>query len=129
MKQNSILNTEIKKAILNDLEVIAVLLFGSYARNEKHYRDIDICLLLDKKYSNLQLSKKKLFYASLAKSPIEIHIFQQLPIYIRKRILKEGKVLLCKNQLPLYEIAFSTIKEFEFYEKLYNLYLNKIENG
>ncbi len=129
MNAKSLLSKVVKEVISKDPQVIAVLLFGSYVRNEKNYRDIDICLVLDKKYPNINLSKKKLIYSSLTKSPLEIHIFQQLPIYIRKRILKEGKVLLCKNQPLLYEIAFSTIKEFEFYEKLYNLYLNKIENG
>ena len=129
MNIKSLLSKEIKEALLKDSKVIAVLLFGSFARNEKNYRDIDICLVLDKKYPPLQLSKKKLQYAILAKTPLDIQIFQQLPIYIRKRILKEGKVLICKNQPLLYEIAFSTIKEFGFYEKLYNLYLDEIEKN
>ena len=58
-----------------------------------------------------------------------LKIFQQLPIYIRKRILKEGKILLDKNSDLLYELAFATIKEFELFEKMYKMYLNEVENG
>ena len=60
---------------------------------------------------------------------MDIHVFQQLPIYIRKRILKDCKVIFCKDDKLLYEIAFSTIKEFEFYEKLYKMYLKSVKNG
>ncbi len=127
MKTN-FLSKECNDAIMNDKEVIAVLLFGSYARGEK-YRDIDICLVLDKKYDNLQMSKKRLNYAALVSSKIDIQIFQQLPLYIRKRILKEMKVLQCKNEDLLYEIAFATIKEFVYYEKIYNTHLKAIEEA
>ncbi len=116
------------ETLKKDKKIIAVLLFGSYARGEE-YRDIDLCIVLDKKYDNLSMSKKRLEYASIASGKIDIHIFQQLPLYIRKRILKEGKILLYKNENLLYEIAFSTIKEFDSFEKIYNMYLDKVKNG
>ncbi len=127
MKIKSVLNKELQESILEDKQIIAALVFGSYVLNIP-YRDIDICLVLDKKYSNIELGRKKLLYSTLAKKPLEIHIFQQLPIYIRKRILKEGKLIFCKNQPLLYEIAFSTIKEFEFYKKIYFNYLKEMQN-
>ena len=42
-----------------DNDILAVSIFGSFARGEKHYRDIDICLFLRGKKENLQMSKKK----------------------------------------------------------------------
>ena len=33
----------------NDSDIIAVILFGSYARNESDYRDVDVALLLKNK--------------------------------------------------------------------------------
>ncbi|MBU1102958.1 MAG: nucleotidyltransferase domain-containing protein [Nanoarchaeota archaeon] len=122
-----ILKPEFIREVKNDVEVIAVLVFGSYARGEE-YRDIDVCLVLDKKYSNLRMSKKKLRYSSILASKFDVHVFQQLPIYIRKRILEDNKIVLCKNEDLLYEIAFSTIKEFEFYKKIYYTYLGMVEN-
>jgi len=114
---------KILKKAKQDKEVIAVLLFGSMARGEEN-RDIDICLVLNKKYPNLKISKKKVEYSGLG---LDISIFQQLPVYIRIRVLKEGKILLNKNEPLIYDIAFSTIKEFGFYKKIYDLYLKEVK--
>ena len=126
MNIKSLLSAEIMKKIKADKDIIAVLLFGSLARNEPN-RDIDICIILDRKYSNLEMSKKRLSFVSLVNNKFDIQIFQQLPLYIRKRILKEGKILLCKNEDVLYNIAFSTIKEYNLYEKAYITYMNSIK--
>ena len=77
------LPSDTMKELKNDDSIIAVLLFGSYTRDEL-YRDIDLCIVLDKKYPNIEMSKKALKYASLLPSKFDISIFQQLPIYIRK---------------------------------------------
>ena len=116
------LNNLIKKA-KKDRKVIAIALYGSYAAQQE-YRDIDVCLILDKKYDNLEMSKKKLEYAQFDKK-LDIRIFQQLPIYIRHQILK-GKIIFCKNAELLYKIAFGTIKEFEFFKKIQSSYLQKV---
>jgi uncharacterized protein len=109
-----------------DEEIIAVLLFGSYSRGEKNYRDIDICLVLDKKYSNYEMTEKRIKYASLLSSEFDISAFQQLPLYVRIKVLKDAKVVLCKNEDRLYGIAYETIKEFELFKKAYYMYLDKV---
>jgi len=117
----------IKKA-KKDKDILAVILFGSFARKEP-YRDIDICLVLyPKKYSKLSLSRKKLQYLTDFHKT-DIQVYQQLPIYIRSRILKEGKVLFCKNEDPLYDIAFETIKDFNDFEPRYKTYLEGVMNA
>jgi uncharacterized protein len=108
-----------------DEKVVAVGVFGSSLKGKG--RDIDVCLFLDKKYSNIEMSKKKLSYFS--KDEIDVQIFQQLPVYIRMQIIKEVEVLFCKDEDFLYELAFDTIKEFGFYKKVYDMYLGEIENG
>ncbi len=124
---NRIIQDIIEKA-KKDKEVIAVAIFGSYARNES-YQDIDLCLFLkNKKYNKTQLSKKKLKYAS-ENEKYDIQVFQQLPIYIRKRILKDAKILYCKDEDILYDIYFQTIKEFDDFKPLYESYLGVVENG
>ena len=108
-------------------EVIAVALFGSSLKTKG--RDIDICIFLDKKYSNLEMSKKRLEFLKKSKNGFDIQIFQQLPVYIRIRIIREGKILFCKNEDLLYDIAFSTIKEFDFFKKIYDMYLQGVKNA
>lgn len=126
--ENNLLSAEIKDKILKDEKVIAVILFGSYGRGEE-YRDIDLCIVLNKKYSNIEMSKEALIYTSILSSKFDISIFQQLPLYIRKRVLKEGKILFCKDESLLYKIAFLTIREFNLFEKYYDAYLARIKDG
>ncbi|MBS3084474.1 nucleotidyltransferase domain-containing protein [Candidatus Pacearchaeota archaeon] len=120
------ITSKIIKEAEKDKEVLAVALFGSYARKED-YRDIDIALVLKEKKSNKEMSKIKLKYASKFDSKLDIHIFEQLPVYIKIRILKEGKFILIKDEDKMYEIAFETIKEFGFYKKIYDSYLENVK--
>ena len=124
------MNKEIKKNIekaKKDKKIIAVALYGSSLKGKG--RDIDICIFLDKKYSNIKMSKKKLEFLKINNEDKDIQIFQQLPIYIRIRIIKDGEIIHCKNSDLLYDIAFDTMKEFGFYKKIYDLYLQEVKNG
>ena len=53
--------------------------------------DIDICLVLEPRSTNdFELLNKKLDH--LAEFDLDIPIYQQLPLYIRHRVLREGEV-------------------------------------
>ena len=119
------INEIIKKA-RKDKDVLAVALFGSSLKGKG--RDIDICIFLRKKFGNYEMTRKRLEFLRELPDKFDVNIFQQLPVYIRIRVLK-GKILFVKDEDVLYELAFSTIKEFDSYEKLYNMYLEGIENG
>ena len=116
--------------VQQDDDVLAVLLFGSVARGEQSLcSDIDICLVLrpqNKPYRNLDLSHKRLEY--LKQFDMDIHIFQQLPIYIRRRVLKESKVLFVRDEDTLYDLATLTAKAFEDFKHIYYDYLEAIAN-
>jgi len=122
---NKSMNRVIAKA-KNDGEVVAVLLFGSRARHEASLAsDVDICLMLRPgKYDALTLSRKRLDY--LKESDADVHIFSQLPLYIQRRVIKEGKVLLCHDEDALYEIAFRTVQAFEDFKHIYYGYLKEL---
>lgn len=111
-----------------DKEVLAVSIFGSFARKEKH-RDIDVCIFLRKKTSSLKMSKKRLAYLKNAKEKFDIQIFQQLPLYIRHRVLKEGKIIFCANENELYDLALLTAKEYEDFKPVYKGYLEAVKHG
>ncbi len=115
----------------DDKDILAVMLFGSVARGEQNQNsDIDICLVLmptKKPYNPLFLSNKRIEY--LSQFDLDIHIFQQIPIYIRKRVLKDGKVLFVRDEDMLYEVAFRTAQEFEDFKHIYYDYLKEIKNS
>ncbi|MBI4170407.1 MAG: nucleotidyltransferase domain-containing protein [Candidatus Aenigmarchaeota archaeon] len=120
--------SDILEKAKKDKDVLAVGIFGSLARKERH-RDIDVCIFLKAKQGNLQMSKKKLDYLKGAKNRFDIKIFQQLPIYIRHRILKEGKIIFCANEDALYDLAHLTVKEFEDFKPIYRSYLEAVKHG
>jgi len=105
-----------------------VFLFGSVARgNNYKTSDIDICLILkDRHYTPLELSKKRL--GNLKLFDMDVQIFQQLPLYIRMRVIKEGKNLFRADEDDLYEIVFNAIAEFEDYRHIYREYLEEVAN-
>ena len=123
---------ELLEKARQDQDVLAVILFGSSARGDNRPdSDVDICLVLQPSdYSDLELSHKKLEYLrSFSISSLDIHVYQQLPLYIRKRILKEGEILFCSDEKALYELAFRTIQDFEDFRRIYDGYLEEIARG
>ena len=114
-----------------DKDVLAVIVFGSYARKEHGpLSDIDVCLMLrPKKLSRIFMSRKKLEYLKLVTNKYDIHVFQQLPSFIRVRILKEGKFLLDKNYDETFRVALSSIKEFDLFRKHYLYCIRSVAHG
>ena len=111
-----------------DKVVIAVAFFGSYARGEPH-RDVDVCIFLKPaEYTSEFLSSKKLEYTQ-ENPKYDVQVFQQLPLYIQKRILKEAKIINCKNEDLLYDLYFLTLRDFGHYEHIYEGYLEAVESG
>ncbi len=116
----------VEKEVMKDKEILAAILFGSFP--QEGFSDIDVCIVLyPGKYENLYLSEKKL-ELMMVLPHFDIQIFQQLPMYIRTRVLK-GKVIFCRDEKMLYEVAIQTIKEFEDYRKIYDEYLRGVARG
>lgn len=111
-----------------DAAVLAVLLFGSAVRREQTpLSDIDICLVLAPQptpFEPAELSRKRLDY--LKDFPLDVQIFQQLPLYIRTRVLREGQILFVREETLLYELAFRTIQAFEDFKHIYYSYLEEV---
>lgn len=124
--------TEIERLLIKarqDTDVLAVLLFGSAARRQEKtpLSDVDICLVLvqqTKPYERTPLSRKRLEY--LMHFDLDVHVFQQLPLYIRRRVLKEGRVLFVRDEDLLYELAFRTAQAFEDFKHIYYGYLEQV---
>jgi len=111
-----------------DPEILAIIQFGSTVGGEIWSgSDIDICLVFRLNEADRQaLSQRRLGYADL---DLDIQVFQLLPIYIRRRVLKEGKVLFCKDENELYELAFRTAQAFEDFKHIYHGYLEEVAHA
>ena len=114
------------QTVHDDSDVLAVILFGSTVRGEQTpTSDVDVCLVLyPQPYEPLTLSRKKLVY--LKESDLDIHIFQQLPLYLRRNVLKEGEVVFTRDTDLLYAVAFRTAQAFEDFKPIYYGYLAEV---
>jgi predicted nucleotidyltransferase len=110
----------------SDPEVLAVILFGSQTRGDASPRsDFDVCLVLSSEPgSNLAAGHKRLEY--VADADLDLAIFQQLPLHIRSRVLKEGTVLFVKDEEALYALAIRTARAFEGFRHIYRQYLDQV---
>ena len=57
---------------------------------------------------------------------LDLTIFQQLPLSVRSRVLREGKVLFVRDEDRLYEVAVRTARAFEGFRHHYRGYLDAV---
>ncbi len=112
-----------------DRRILAVLLFGSVARGDATVRsDIDVCLVLRAdRYAPLELSRIKLEY--LADAALDVQVFQQLPLYVRHRVLKDNEIVFSRDDDALYDLAFRTARAFERFKPIYHAYLDQVADA
>ena len=113
----------------DDPDVLAVMLFGSRARGEAGPdSDFDACLVLaNEPTSDADGTRKRLDY--LAEADLDLAIFQQIPLYVRSRVLKEGKVLFVRDEDRLYAVAIRTVKAWEDFRHIHRMYLDAVARG
>ncbi len=91
------------EAIKAEKGVEAIYLFGSHAAGKaKPYSDIDICVVTGR-------SARKGSIRSHSSEKIDTNIFWDLPLNIRYRVIKEGKLLYAKNELTVHRISVDTV--------------------
>ncbi len=124
-----VLNDNIKNflKIVNALsefdKVEFIVLYGSAATGRiSSLSDIDICIYYNGKDREAFNFRIKLL--GLLPNIYDIQIFQQLPSYLKKEILK-GEIIYVKNKQFLYDTALKTIEEFEDFKTKYYDYINR----
>jgi predicted nucleotidyltransferase len=110
----------------SDPDVLALILYGSRARGDaRPDSDVDVCLVLDPSVPvGLAASRKRLDYAATA--DVDIAVFQQLPLYVKSRVLREGRVLFARDEERLYCVAVRTARAFEGFRHHYRRYLDAV---
>ena len=77
--------------------------------------------------SSLEMSRVRLAY--LAEGAGDIVIFQQLPLHMKSRVLKEGRVLFVRDEDALYGVAIRAARAFEGFRHRYRAYLDEVARG
>lgn len=85
-----------------DPDVLAVVLYGSRARGDAGPgSDTDVCLVLRDAFPREELPRRALDYLGF---DLDLRLFQALPLPLRRRVLKEGKVLFVRDEGALYDL-------------------------
>ena len=114
---------KLMKVLKKDPNILAVVIYGSYARKEP-YRDIDICIFLypDRIEDYIKI---KMSYLGQFPDIFDIHYFNELPLYIQSRVIEEGIVVFDKDYDKLFDIYVGTIKDYNLFEPHYKAFLGE----
>jgi predicted nucleotidyltransferase len=97
--------------------VHSIILFGSKARGtEKEKSDIDICVILK---PDVEITlKERISLNNSVPENIDISFIDELPVYIRKRIFLEGRVLYTQDMYYVLTLSKINDLEYERYKRL-----------
>jgi len=99
-----------------------IILYGSHAYGQPNkLSDYDFVIYF--KGEKKERFNFRLNLLSEFPDNFDIQIFQDLPLYVRKEVLK-GKLIYTKDLNFVYEIAYETIKAFEDFKKAYYDYID-----
>ena len=103
-------------SVSSDADVIAVVVFGSYARMDPSYNDVDITLILR---DGADLFVKYNKYSALLEDrfanidPLfDLSIFNELPLNVKHKVFAEGKMMYISDKEELYRVAIKTMLEW-----------------
>lgn len=103
------------------------MLFGSEARGEGTSRsDVDVCLVLARE-ARSDAAHVRLDY--LSAFDFDVAVFQALPLHVRIRVLRDGRVLHRTDEDELYEVATATVRAFEDFKPYHRRYLEAVADG
>ncbi len=110
-----------------DPDVLAVILYGSRARGDAGPRsDTDVCVVLRADYGRDGLPGKTLAYLGFG---ADVRLFQSLPLPVRRRVLREGRVLFVRDEDALYDLAIRTAQAWEDFRHIYHDHLEAVGRG
>jgi predicted nucleotidyltransferase len=101
-----------------------IILFGSAAEGRMMKgSDVDLCMYYDGSSEEASRFRFKVL-SELFNERYDVHIFQQLPVYVQIEALK-GRVMYCRDTTFLYEVATETINDFESFKHRLDDYIGE----
>jgi predicted nucleotidyltransferase len=121
LKDHTNISTEDINELILELKkfrfVHSIILFGSKARGtEKEKSDIDICVI-QKPEIEVSLKERISLNNSMPEN-IDISFMDELPVYIRKRVFLEGRVLYTQDMYYILTLSKINDLEYERYKRL-----------
>lgn len=113
-------------SIINSLDVSDrvefVVIYGSVPEGRaRKGSDIDVCI----KYNGDEDERNRFRFrvlSSMMDDDIDVHIYDDLPLYIRKDIFR-GKILYCRDEIRFNDLAYIERRRFEDFAPRYHDYI------
>jgi hypothetical protein len=114
----------IKNLLQKDKDILFAYLYGSYAAGNTHIEsDIDIAVYLKEKDTTFYLKKDNEF---LSNNRFDIRILNVMPLVLKFKVLKEGKLLFSNDEQKRIDFETEVIDRYfelkpyidEYYELL-----------
>ena len=113
---------KILERIKNHPKVVAIYLFGSYAKKEeKGISDIDIAVILKNPCKDDEAE-----IGSFYGKNIDVVLFHRLPLHIKFEVFKYGKELFVKDEEYLFEVKLNVLREYLENSKYYEFIKREI---
>ncbi|MGC9037243.1 MAG: nucleotidyltransferase domain-containing protein [Candidatus Micrarchaeia archaeon] len=101
---------KLKKIAGKEENVLALLLFGSYARKER-YHDVDVAVFLENKADRIRiLSKLESIVPEYPK--FDFTVFNDLPTDMKSRVMSEGVIIYLRPDFDLKRISAELIQKW-----------------
>ncbi len=101
--------------------VHSIILFGSKARGtEKEKSDIDICIVPEPEVE--VTLKERLSLNNAMPENVDISFIDDLPVYIRKRVFLEGRILYTQDMYHVLTLSKINDLEYNRYKRLTDEY-------
>lgn len=98
---------KLKEAAIGEKSILALLLFGSYARKEP-YHDIDIAIVLENNADKLKVLS--IIESSVPEEPkFDFSVFNDMPMNMKSRVLNECIVIYNRKDYDLKEVSSDII--------------------
>lgn len=130
---------ELIESFKADKDILALYVFGSYAKNNiKPLSDIDFAVVLNDIFPKEKYSKKRINLLNkavevLKTEEIDLIILNQVPPFLAFQVIKNGRILFCRDNLKLVNKRVNILNEyFDFMPVIneYNKYLHlRIKEG
>jgi predicted nucleotidyltransferase len=108
-----------------DPNVIGLMLFGSYARREPNFGDVDVALVLD----NLKANDSKEYEDALrgrgGRARFDIVVFSQLPLDLQRTVMNEAQVLYARNGRDLRGVSAEVAERWEEFKPTFEYLLSR----
>jgi predicted nucleotidyltransferase len=122
MEKNMRKLLKILKSMEEFQKVEFIIFYGSRALEVgRKTSDVDVCIYYNSK-SKEEMERFRLNLLSKLPDIFDVQIFQLLPLYVRKEVLK-GKLIFVRNIDFVYQKAHETITDFESFKHRFYDYI------